>query len=170
LKMPTRTNTALLHPSPSEEGELHRLSEASARLWNRANYQRRQAFFDNRRTPSYPYQCNYFKDDLDFRLLGTCRAQALLQKLAEEYVIKVSTVDESYTSLLCSLCGKKHRNGRIERGLYYCSTYQRYINADVNGAMNVLRRVAATPARASGSGLADGAALASEVGWMQVGG
>jgi len=80
-----RTNTALLHPSPSEEGELHRLSEASARLWNRANYQRRQAFFHKRRTPSYPYQCNYFKDDPDFRLLGTCRAQALLQKLAEAW-------------------------------------------------------------------------------------
>ena len=80
-----RTNTALLHPSPSEEGELHRLSEASARLWNRANYQRRQAFFHKRRTPSYPFQCNYFKDDPDFKLLGTCKAQALLQKLAEAW-------------------------------------------------------------------------------------
>jgi len=391
-----RTNIVLLHPSRSEEGELHRLSEASARLWNRANYQRRQAFFDNRRTPSYSYQCNYFKEDPDFKLLGTCKAQALLQKLAEvwgsffelmqlkkegrlpphiskvspprywkdrktqglkpkkifvrndgywmdervlsigkglkipytsgalwigkqgrleilydeltkkwyahqpvkvefearhqprprrasldmgvcnlitavveggrpliysgravlsdwtywtkriakeqsrlmrlngrhtskklrrlfivrqrrfkhavyamlrdlfkrlegagvselvlgdlngirdnsnyshsvnqkihnfwsfnmirkrikelaeEYGIKVSTVNESHTSLLCSLCGKKHSNGRIKRGLYHCSTYQRYINADVNGAMNILRKVAAKHVNASGSGL-----------------
>jgi transposase len=79
--------------------------------------------------------------------------QKRIKELAEEYGMKISTVDESCTSLLRSLCGKKHRDGRIERGLYYCSTYQRYINADVNGAMNVLRKVAATPARASGSGL-----------------
>jgi len=63
-----------------------------------------------------------------------------INDLAEEYWIKISTVDESCTSLLCSLCGKKHRNRRIERGLYHCDTSQRYINADVNGAMNILRR------------------------------
>jgi len=80
-----RTNIVLLHPSPSGVRELHRLSEASAKLWNKANYQRRQAFFNNRSTPSYPYQCNYFKDDPDFKLLGTCKAQALLQKLAEAW-------------------------------------------------------------------------------------
>jgi hypothetical protein len=61
-------------------------------------------------------------------------------------------VDERYTSLLCSLCGKKHSNGRIKRGLYHCTTYQRYINADVNGAMNILRKVAAKHVNASGSG------------------
>jgi Zn-finger nucleic acid-binding protein len=77
-----RTNTVLLHPSEKDEGELRKLAEASARLWNRANYQRRQAFFKRRRTPSYPFQCNYFKADKDFKLLGTCKAQALLQKLA----------------------------------------------------------------------------------------
>jgi putative transposase len=393
-----RTNTVLLHPSEEQEMELRKLAEASARLWNRANYQRRQTFFGHRRTPSYPFQCSYFKDDPDFKLLGTCKSQALLQKLAEAWAsffellqlkkkgrlpshtkkvspprywkdrkagrlkpkgifvrndgywidgnvvsvgkdlkipytsgalwmgkqgrleiqhdelsekwyahqpvtvefearhhnqprpkrasidvgvcnlitaiiegerpiiysgravlsdwvywtkriareqsrlmhlndrrtskklrrlfrarqrrfkhavyamlrdlferlreagvselvvgnligirnnsnyshnvnqkihnfwsfdtiqkrikelagecgITVSTVGESYTSLLCSLCGKKHRNGRIKRGLYYCGTYHKRINADVNGAMNILRKVAAMPAGASGSGL-----------------
>jgi hypothetical protein len=78
-----RTNEALLHPREEQEEELRRLAEASARLWNKANYQRRQAFFNNGRTPSHPYHRNYFKDDKGSKILGTCKAQALLLKLAE---------------------------------------------------------------------------------------
>jgi hypothetical protein len=58
-----------LHPSEEQESELHKLAEGSARLWNKVYYQRRQAIFNNRMTP-YPFQCSYFKDDSDFKLLG----------------------------------------------------------------------------------------------------
>ncbi|MCL5068932.1 MAG: transposase [Thaumarchaeota archaeon] len=61
------------------------MSEATARLWNRANYQRRQAVFHHTKRPSYAFQCECFKDDPDFKLLGTCKAQALLHKLDEAW-------------------------------------------------------------------------------------
>ena len=59
--------------------------------------------------------------------------------------IKVHTVDESYTSKCSSLDLEpiqKHKNyigRRIKRGLFQGSNY--LLNADVNGALNILRKV-----------------------------
>ena len=47
-------------------------------------------------------------------------------------------MDEENTSKTCSLCGEIHQNGRIERGLFKCPHTGKVINADLNGAINIL--------------------------------
>gem|GEM_PF-533040 len=47
-------------------------------------------------------------------------------------------MDEGNTSKTCSLCGEIHENGRIERGLFKCPHTGKVINADLNGAINIL--------------------------------
>jgi putative transposase len=68
-----------------------------------------------------------------------------IQELGEEYGIHVRLKSERGTSKRCSLCGQRHRNGRVRRGLYRCETTGRLLNADVNSAYNILygRKVAA---------------------------
>jgi len=61
-----------------------------------------------------------------------------IKNVAEEYGIKVKLVDEENTSKKCSLCGEIHENGRIERGLFKCPHTRKVINADLNGAINIL--------------------------------
>jgi putative transposase len=80
-----RTNTILLAPTESEERELHVLADASAQLWNIANYERRQAYFTAGRVPSYENQWRTFKDSEPFKRIGTCKGQALLHKLREAW-------------------------------------------------------------------------------------
>jgi len=58
-----------------------------------------------------------------------------------EYGIEVEIVPEDYTSKECSICGIKHKNGRIYRGLYICSKTGKKINADINAALNIARRL-----------------------------
>jgi len=58
-----------------------------------------------------------------------------------EYGIEVEIVSEDYTSKQCSICGNKHKNGRKHRGLYICSKTGKKINADVNAALNIARRL-----------------------------
>jgi len=60
---------------------------------------------------------------------------------AEEYGIKVTSVDESYTSQTCCVCGNVDKNNRKHRGLYVCENCGTAMNADVNGALNILKRV-----------------------------
>jgi putative transposase len=58
-----------------------------------------------------------------------------------EYGIEVEIVSEDNTSKECSICGNKHKNGRIYRGLYECKKTGKKINADVNAALNIARRL-----------------------------
>jgi putative transposase len=58
-----------------------------------------------------------------------------------EYGIEVEIVSEDYTSKQCSICGNKHKNGRKHRGLYICSKTGKKINADINAALNIARRL-----------------------------
>jgi putative transposase len=58
-------------------------------------------------------------------------------ELGEEYGMMVKKVSERDTSKTCCLCGKQH-NGRVERGLMVCHEKHQSINADVNGAVNIL--------------------------------
>jgi len=60
-----------------------------------------------------------------------------IMELGEEYGITVKKVSEKDTSKICCLCGKQH-NGRVERGLMICHETHQSINADVNGAVNIL--------------------------------
>jgi hypothetical protein len=61
-----RTNTILLTLTEAKEQELYALADASARLWNMANYERRQAYFTGGRVPSYENQWRTFKDSEPF--------------------------------------------------------------------------------------------------------
>jgi len=81
-----------------------------------------------------------------------------IHELGEEYGISVEKVSERDTSKTCCLCGKQH-DGRVERGLIVCPETHRSVNADVNGAVNILNVAVkrsptlSTPAGTSGSGL-----------------
>ena len=57
------------------------------------------------------------------------------------YGIDVEIVPEDYTSQRCSICGAKHKNGRVYRSLYICRKTGKKINADINAALNIARRL-----------------------------
>ncbi|MBP1911830.1 IS605 OrfB family transposase [Thermococcus stetteri] len=80
-----------------------------------------------------------------------------LTEVAEEYGISVVVVGEAFTSQTCPLCGQRHLNGRIFRGLFKCHREGVVMNADLVGAFNILRKVVKTitpslPALAGGRG------------------
>ena len=60
------------------------------------------------------------------------------EEIGEELGIKITKVGESYTSRTCSLCGEAHKSGRVKRGLFKCPRIGKVINADLNGAINIL--------------------------------
>ncbi|RMH17430.1 MAG: transposase [Gammaproteobacteria bacterium] len=64
-----------------------------------------------------------------------------LQSKAELHGIEVVMQEESYTSQMCSNCGLIRKSNRVHRGLYRCSNCHMERNADVNGAINILRKV-----------------------------
>jgi len=41
----------------------------------------------------------------------------------------------------CLICGIRHKNGRKHRGLYIFSKTGKKINADINAALNIARRL-----------------------------
>jgi len=75
--------------------------------------------------------------------------------------VKVIKADETWTSKACSLCGEAHEGGRIKRGLFKCPRTGQVVNADLNGAANILhipesqgsRRRGQLPVRDRGNGL-----------------
>jgi len=64
-----------------------------------------------------------------------------LNDVLQEYGIKLNIVNEYGTSKQCSICSMKHENGRVKRGLYICESTGIKINADINAARNIARRV-----------------------------
>ncbi|WP_148882482.1 RNA-guided endonuclease InsQ/TnpB family protein [Thermococcus aciditolerans] len=83
-----------------------------------------------------------------------------IQRLVEvggEFGVQVELVDEAYTSQTCPLCGQRHSDGRIFRGLFKCRGEGVVMNADLVGAFNILKKVVKTitpslPALAGGRG------------------
>ncbi len=69
---------------------------------------------------------------------------SMIQYKAEEVGIKTIFVEESYTSQTCAVCGNVNKSNRKYRGLYVCSC-KNVLNADVNGAINILKRVVPIP-------------------------
>lgn len=59
----------------------------------------------------------------------------------EEHGVEVIQVSERYTSQTCSGCGQRRKSNRVERGLYICDNCGLQINADVNGAVNIMSKV-----------------------------
>lgn len=64
--------------------------------------------------------------------------QKRLKDLGEEYGIQIVEQPERNTSKTCCMCGQQH-NGRVHRGLHVCQKHGTAINADVNGACNILK-------------------------------
>ena len=64
-----------------------------------------------------------------------------LKEVSEEYGISVVITDEFFTSQTCPLCGQRHSNGRIFRGLFKCHGEGVVMNADLVGAFNILKKV-----------------------------
>jgi len=58
-----------------------------------------------------------------------------------EHGIDVEIVPEDYTSKECSICGVKHKEGRVYRGLYICRKTGKKINVDINATLNIARRL-----------------------------
>ena len=54
--------------------------------------------------------------------------------------IRFVMVNEAYSSQTCSHCGTVRKANRKHRGLYVCKTCSYTINADVNGAVNILKK------------------------------
>ncbi len=54
--------------------------------------------------------------------------------------IRFVRVSEAYTSQICSCCNNIRKSNRKHRGLYVCKFCGRKINADVNGAVNILKK------------------------------
>ena len=66
---------------------------------------------------------------------------SLLEYEAEEHGILVDRVSEENTSRTCSCCGQIRDANRVERGLYVCESCESTMNADVNGAVNIRRKI-----------------------------
>jgi len=64
-----------------------------------------------------------------------------LGDVLEEYGIKLNIVNEYGTSRQCSICNANHENGRVKRRLYVCELTGIKINADLNAARNIAKRV-----------------------------
>ncbi len=65
-----------------------------------------------------------------------------LRTKCEQYGIQYVEVEEAYTSQTCSECGVREKKYRKYRGLYVCGGCGMVRNADVNGAINILKKVA----------------------------
>lgn len=76
----------------------------------------------------------------------------MIKYKAREYGIEAKKVEEAYTSQTCSVCGIVEKNNRIYRGLYVCSRCKTVMNADINGAVNILKRVTLNPRLDRGRG------------------
>jgi putative transposase len=68
-----------------------------------------------------------------YRLIFT-----MLRYKARLLGIRVVDIGEEYTSRTCSRCGSQHKNSRVHRGLYICSTCGVMMHADINAAVNIL--------------------------------
>jgi putative transposase len=64
-----------------------------------------------------------------------------LSEVLEEYGIRLHVVNEYGTSKQCSICNMEHENGRVKRGLYICPVMGIKINADINAARNIAKKV-----------------------------
>jgi len=73
------------------------------------------------------------------------RFTTLLEYKAEEHGILVDRTSERDTSKTCSCCGRKRDANRVERGLYVCESCGVTMNADVNGAVNIRRKITQSP-------------------------
>ena len=76
-----------------------------------------------------------------------------LRNVAEEYGMEVILVNEAHTSSTCPIHGKGCGD-RIMRGLFKCTTLNKVFNADIVGAINILKKsITLSPSRDRGNRL-----------------
>jgi len=92
------------------------------------------------------------KNNQNFQYIPYGLFKQKLKSKCEYYGINYIEVDEAYTSQTCSICGDVNKNNRKHRGLYVCKKCGNVMNADVNGALNILKKVAPESIRIGGSG------------------
>jgi len=73
------------------------------------------------------------------------RFTTLLEYKPEDHGILVDRKSERDTSKTCSCCGRKRDANRVERGLYVCESCGVTMNEDVNGAVNIRRKITQSP-------------------------
>lgn len=76
----------------------------------------------------------------------------MLEYKAEEKGVKVEKIDEKNTSQTCSSCRNIDGTNRVERGLYACDKCGTVLNADVNGAENIRRKITQNPEKDMSNG------------------
>ncbi|HUI67674.1 MAG TPA: zinc ribbon domain-containing protein [Nitrospirota bacterium] len=105
------------------------LGYSATKLWNTAVWHVKEAWKTTGKIPSYAKMDVSMKQEhpLWYRRLHSQSAQAVKEP-------------EDYTSQTCSVCGTIFRSNRVHRGLYICNQCGAVINADVNGAINILKR------------------------------
>lgn len=65
-----------------------------------------------------------------------------LQSKCAVYGIQYTQVNEAYTSQTCHCCGRVRKANRVHRGLYRCDMCKTIWNADINGSINIGKKVA----------------------------
>jgi transposase len=98
------------------------------------------------------FGCSYIKDkvndDLNYnrivRALGISSLKDEVEHIARKYDIAVSTVQASYTSKMCPVCGCIEDENRPNQETFECIECGHSNNADVNAAINIKNRVAVT--------------------------
>lgn len=87
-------------------------------------------------------------DDLNYnritKALGISSLKDEVEHIARKYDIAVSTVQASYTSKMCSVCGCIEDENRPNQETFECIECGHSDNADVNAAINIRNRVAVT--------------------------
>lgn len=77
-----------------------------------------------------------------FQQIPYATFKKLLAFKCDLYGIEIHFQDERNTSKTCFNCGLVRKANRIKRGLYQCIQCGIHVNADINGAINILKKVA----------------------------
>ena len=90
----------------------------------------------------YPYMVSQdYGNEYNTNVWWFAKIIKWLGEVLQEYGIKLNVVNEYGTSRQCSICNANHENGRVKRGLYLCQTTGIKINADLNAARNIAKRI-----------------------------
>ena len=83
------------------------------------------------------------------KFLGLSSLKQEVERIARKYGIAVSTVQASYTSKMCPICGCIEDDNRPNQETFCCIECGHKDNADVNAAVNIRNRVLVTVLRDS---------------------
>lgn len=100
---------------------------------------------------------SYVKDsnneDINFnrvvKFLGISSLKGMVEHIASNYDIALSTVHSSYTSKMCPICGCIEDENRRDQEHFDCIECGHSDNADINAAINIRNRVCVTVLRDS---------------------